>query len=79
MSLIYAIPYALSGALSPLDGLVESISGLTGTGATVMDDLTILPPSILFFRAMTHWLGGLGIIVIFVALFPQAGRGTTKW
>lgn len=78
VSLIYAIPYALSGALSPLDGLVESISGLTGTGATVMDDLTILPPSILFFRAMTHWLGGLGIIVIFVALFPQAGRGTTK-
>lgn len=78
MSLLYAIPYICSGTLSPLDGLVESVSGLTGTGATVINDLSPLPPSILFFRAMTHWLGGLGIIVIFVALFPQAGRGTTK-
>lgn len=78
VSLLYAIPYICSGTLSPLDGLVESVSGLTGTGATVINDLSPLPPSILFFRAMTHWLGGLGIIVIFVALFPQAGRGTTK-
>lgn len=78
VSLLYAIPYICSGTLSPLDGLVESVSGLTGTGATVINDLSPLPPFILFFRAMTHWLGGLGIIVIFVALFPQAGRGTTK-
>ena len=78
VSLLYAIPYILSGTLSPLDGLVESVSGLTGTGATVINDLSPLPPSILFFRAMTHWLGGLGIMVIFVALFPQAGRGSAK-
>lgn len=78
VSLLYALPYALSGVLSPLDSIVESVSGLTGTGATVINDITVLPPSLLFFRAMTHWLGGLGIIVIFVALFPQAGRGTTK-
>ena len=71
VSLLYAIPYICSGTLSPLDGLVESVSGLTGTGATVINDLSPLPPSILFFRAMTHWLGGLGIIVIFVALFPH--------
>lgn len=61
-----------------LDSLVESISGLTGTGATVIDDLGAVPQSILFFRAMTHWLGGLGIIVIFVAIFPQIGRGSAK-
>lgn len=54
MSLLYAIPYICSGTLSPLDGLVESVSGLTGTGATVINDLSPLPPSILFFRAMTH-------------------------
>lgn len=78
VSLLYAIPYICSGTLSPLDGLVESVSGLTGTGATVINDLSPLPPSILFFRAMTHWLGGLGIMVIFVALFPQAGRGSAK-
>lgn len=78
LSLLYALPYIVSGILSPLDGLVESISGLTGTGATVIDDLSLIPPSLLFFRVLTHWLGGLGIIVIFVALFPQAGRGTNK-
>lgn len=78
ISLLYALPYICSGTLSPLDGLVESISGLTGTGATVINDLTLLAPSLLFFRGLTHWLGGLGIMVIFVALFPQAGRGTTK-
>lgn len=78
VSFLYAIPYAISGVLSPLDGLVESISGLTGTGATVINDLTVIPSSILFFRSMTHWLGGLGIIVFFVALFPQVGRGMTQ-
>lgn len=41
-------------------------------------DLTVLPKSILFFRSLTHWLGGLGIIVIFVALFPQAGKGSAR-
>lgn len=78
VSLLYALPYWVSGSLSPLDSLVESISGLTGTGATVFPDLTSLPDSLLFFRSLTHWLGGLGIIVFFVALFPQAGRGTVR-
>lgn len=75
VSILYAFPYIFSGTLSPLDGLLESISGLTGTGATVIPDLTVVPSSILLFRAMTHWLGGLGIVVIFVALFPLVGRG----
>ena len=78
VSLLYALPYGVSGSLSPLDSLVESISGLTGTGATVFPDLTRVPASLLFFRSLTHWLGGLGIIVFFVALFPQAGRGTVR-
>ena len=78
ISILYLFPYFLSGLLSPLDALVESISGLTGTGATVFSDLTVLPKSILFFRSLTHWLGGLGIIVIFVALFPQAGKGSAR-
>lgn len=79
VSLLYAIPYICSGTLSPLDGLVESVSGLTGTGATVINDLSPLPPSILFFRAMTHWLGGLGIIVIFVASSPRPDGAPRKW
>jgi len=78
VSLLYTLPYLLSGYLSPLDSLVESISGLTGTGATVIEHLEYLPVSFLFFRSLTEWLGGLGIIVIFVALFPQAGRSMTR-
>ena len=78
VSFLYLLPYVFSGLLSPLDGLVESISGMTGTGATVFPDLRIVPKSILLFRALTHWLGGLGIIVIFTALFPQFGKGSAR-
>lgn len=78
VSLLYTLPYMLSGYLSPLDSFVESISGLTGTGATVIEHLEYMPVSFLFFRSLTEWLGGLGIIVIFVALFPQAGRSMTR-
>lgn len=70
------LPYTVGGYLSILDGILESISGLSGTGATVFNDLTHVPAGILLWRAETHWLGGLGIIVIFIALFPQMGRGT---
>lgn len=69
------IPYVIGGYLGILDGVVECISGLSGTGATVIPDVTVLPESILLWRSMTHWLGGLGIIVIFIALFPQFGKG----
>lgn len=70
-----AIPYVAGGYLNGLDSIFECISGLSGTGATVFSDLEVLPQSILLWRALTHWLGGLGIIVIFIALFPQFGRG----
>lgn len=70
------LPYLLSGSLGFLDGLFESISGFTGTGATVMTSIESQPFSILFWRMMTHWFGGLGIIVIFIALLPQAGQST---
>lgn len=69
------IPYAAGGYLTVLDGIFECISGLSGTGATVIRDLEILPQSILLWRSLTHWFGGLGIVVIFIALFPQFGRG----
>lgn len=70
------LPYLLSGSLGFLDGLFESISGFTGTGATVMTSIESQPFSILFWRMMTHWFGGLGIIVIFIALLPQTGQST---
>lgn len=70
------LPYVCGGYLGLLDALFESISGFTGTGATVFATLANLPQSILFFRMMTHWFGGLGIIVIFIALLPQTGQST---
>lgn len=70
------LPYVCGGYLNGLDALFESISGFTGTGATVFETLTGLPNSILFWRMMTHWFGGLGIIVIFIALLPQTGQSS---
>ena len=67
------LPYVSGGYLGLLDGLFESISGFTGTGATVFPTLQGVPQSILFWRMMTHWFGGLGIIVIFIAILPQTG------
>ncbi|MEO1235780.1 MAG: TrkH family potassium uptake protein [Planctomycetota bacterium] len=53
----------------------EAMSGLTTTGATVLSDIPALPNSLLLWRAMTHWLGGLGIVVLFVAVLPTIGVG----
>ncbi len=75
VSLLSLLPYLLGGFLSPLDSLAESISGLSGTGATFIPDLDVLPRSLLLWRSLTNWIGGIGIIVIFMALLPQFGRG----
>ena len=53
----------------------EAMSGLTTTGASVLSNIEVIPPAILFWRAFTHWLGGLGIVVLFVAVFPALGVG----
>ncbi len=75
MSVLGMLPYLFSGYMTPLDCFVESVSGFSGTGATVIEDLEILPRSILLWRSLTAWIGGLGIIVIFMAILPQMGRG----
>lgn len=75
--LIGCIPFALTSQLSFVDGLFESVSGFTATGATVITDFTVLPASLIVWRALSQWIGGIGIIVMFVAVFPQlaiAGR-----
>lgn len=61
-----------SGAVPTyLDGLFETVSGLTTTGASVIDNVEILPKSILLWRSLTHWLGGMGIIVLFIVFLPN--------
>ncbi len=61
--------------LSFTDAYFEAVSGLTATGATVLSGLDKLPPSINFWRVQLHWLGGLGIIVLAVAILPMLGVG----
>ncbi len=76
MVLFSALPYTLSGVLeNPVDAFFESISGMTTTGATIFEDIEALPKGILFWRSLTQWIGGMGIIVLTVALFPLLGIG----
>lgn len=76
-TLLGMIPYVAGGYLGAVDGLFESISGFTGTGATVIRDLESFPQSLLLWRSMTHWLGGLGIVVIFIAFLPESGQSSS--
>ena len=71
-----ALPYIFSGVLpSFTDAFFESMSGFTTTGASVMTDVEVVPPGILFWRSLTHWLGGMGIMVLLVAMFSALGVG----
>ena len=72
-----SVPLALSDQLnlSVTDAVFESISGLTTTGATVIIGLDDLPESILFYRQQLQWLGGMGIVVLAVAILPMLGIG----
>ncbi|MDR1948208.1 MAG: TrkH family potassium uptake protein, partial [Spirochaetaceae bacterium] len=77
--LLGALPYYLSGHI-PLfsDAVFESASGFTTTGATVFADTENLPRSLILWRAITHWLGGMGIVVLSVALLPLLGAGGSQ-
>ena len=70
-----ALPFFLSGTLGYLDAYFETMSGFTTTGATVIMNIDILPKSILFWRSMTQWIGGMGIIVLAVAILPALSIG----
>ena len=77
LSLFGSLPLYLSDApqLSVTDAVFESVSGLTTTGATVITGLDELPRSILYYRQQLQWLGGIGIIVIAIAILPMLGVG----
>lgn len=70
-----AVPFVLSGSLSPLDALFEVVSGFTTTGASVIPKPDALPKSLLLWRSMVQWLGGMGIILLGVAVLPLLGVG----
>jgi trk system potassium uptake protein TrkH len=75
-SLISAVPFLLSGRFpSVIDAVFESVSGITTTGATILSDIEGLPVGVGVWRCQLHWLGGLGIIGLTVALMPLLGIG----
>ena len=76
VGVVGALPYLLSGVItSPVAAVFESASGFTTTGATVFSEIEGLPHGILFWRSLTQWLGGMGIILLGVAILPFLGVG----
>ncbi|MBA2713985.1 MAG: TrkH family potassium uptake protein, partial [Rubrobacteraceae bacterium] len=78
-ALLGGTPFLVEGTFhSLLDSSFEAMSGFTTTGATLLSDIEAESPSILFWRSMTHWLGGIGIVVLFVAVAPLLGVGAAR-
>ncbi|AEE17835.1 cation transporter [Treponema brennaborense DSM 12168] len=75
-SILGAVPFVLSGTIPRIaDAVFESVSGFTTTGATILSDIESLPVSVNLWRCQMHWLGGMGIVALTVALLPLLGVG----
>jgi len=72
-----AVPYVVWGVFGPVDALFESMSGFTTTGASVLTDYA-QPHGLLFWRSLSHWFGGMGIIVLFIAVLRPLGAGAMR-
>lgn len=77
LSLFGALPYAFSG-FSYADAVFETVSGLTTTGATIVASPAALPRGLQFWRALTQWMGGMGVLVMVLALLPSLGEGSVN-
>lgn len=76
LSFFGALPFWLSGEIpSMTDALFETISGFTTTGASILNEVEVLSPSLLMWRSFTHWVGGMGILVFILAILPLTGGG----
>jgi trk system potassium uptake protein TrkH len=76
MSLSGTLPYMAAEAIPTFtEAFFETMSGYTTTGASILNDIEILPEGVLFWRSMTHWIGGMGIIVLAIAILPLLGVG----
>ena len=75
-----AVPFVISGSIpNYLDALMETVSGFTTTGVTILDDIEALSHSMLFWRSFTHWVGGMGILVFMLSITPIAGGGSALY
>ena len=78
-SALGALPFVISGYLTSFtDAFFETMSGFTTTGATIIDDVEALPHGLLFWRSLTHWIGGLGIMFFTIAILPSLVGGSVK-
>lgn len=76
MSLSGTLPYILTDSISSFtNAFFETMSGYTTTGATILNDIEAVPKGVLFWRSLTHWIGGMGIIVLAIAILPLLGIG----
>jgi trk system potassium uptake protein len=79
LSVFGALPFVISGAIpSFIDSFFEASSGFTTTGASILTHIEDLPKGILFWRSFTHWVGGMGVIVLTLAILPSAGAGAVQ-
>lgn len=78
VSAIGAIPYLYLAGMSPVDAYFEAMSGFTTTGMTVIENVEVLPRSLLFWRALTQWVGGIGIILFFLLFISPIGLGVWR-
>ena len=77
-AIIGGVVFTLATHIPILDGVFESLSALTGTGITMFNDVEILPHSILFFRALEQWVGGLGVVVMVISVLTKPGSVSSK-
>lgn len=79
LAIVGALPYLLTGSIGNVtDAIFESASGITTTGASVVPDPALLSHGVLFWRSLTQWIGGMGIIVLSIAILPLLGMGAIQ-
>lgn len=77
MSLFGSLPFFISGYIPNfIDSIFETVSGFSTTGATILTDVESMPKSLLFWRSLTHWLGGMGVLVFVIAIIPKSDANT---
>ena len=77
--LLGALPYVVTGVIpSYADAVFESISGFTTTGITILDSASVVPKSLLFWRSLTNWIGGIGILIFAISILPALGIGAVN-
>lgn len=77
LSFFGSLPFLFSGSIPhPIDAFFETVSGFTTTGSTILTEVESLPKGILFWRSFTHWIGGMGVLVLTLAVLPSVGASS---